>query len=742
MGVSPLSLTLNILVEMAVFVLAVMLARTRPRHNPNRGFLFFLFILLLWMPTMLVKGYLLARAPHLLYLVYRWSLSIGALGLVSFALFTLSLQRGGPPPRRLALALGLHSLALFCIGLFSPWVIRDAWPEKGTVHVASGPFYPLMIASLALFCAVSLRALGGAVRASSGYAKVRNLNYLLGFLLFTLPVAVSGVIYHLEGELDPTGTSFYALSMLPPMAIFAYAVLRYRQLDIRLAATRVTAYLLTVLTFGLPSVAVAMILQALGEKTAVRYASYLAMLALTVLLAPPVLEAAERVSSRLFLMGLYDPQALLARASTLLFSSRDLEDGVKRSAAVLAKALGLQELRLALHPSLTGPYAGRSLGTKMDLEGLARPLDEPNPALRFLAGWSGPLFPADSHTAKEGKEWSCTGEDALREMREAGYEAALPVVGGGGLLGMLLAGGKKEKGGPFKARRAGTARGLTPLDYDTLEGFASILAPFVENGLISTYLQERVEELTSIESRMQKEEERRSALANSAYRSLLGPLARMRSSVDLLGDRGLLRDEERRRQALDGVLEAAEELNRRISQAVGQAIEPWEGLPGTTVGEAGADLEPFDLETALRETKALFSPNCAERIKASADGGALLYRDRLRFREGLALLAEFCLRETGEGGEVFLECAAAGGILRMRMWCRAGKGNRAPCLRAFSPLSLLIQEQAERGEERAIAARAASSLLDAEVRPFGEDGGSWGFCLDLPLAKKTGVAVP
>ncbi len=732
MEVTAYDLALNIGIELAIAVLAVITIRARPRSHLNRGFLFFLLIFLLWAPVMLVKSFLFTGAPRYLYIIYRWSLSIAAVGLGVFALFSISLRRGRPPSRRLSLSLILPSLTLFCAGLLSPWVIEGARPEGKTVYVATGPLYPLMIASLAFFSSVSFLALAAAARDSGGYARVRNLNFLLGFLLFTLPVAVSGAIFHLRGNLDPTGASYYAVSLLLPLALFAYAMLRYRQLDIRIAASRATAYLLAVLVFGLPAAASVLLLHALGASTPVRYALYLAVLALTVLVAPPVLEAAERYASRLFLMGIYDPRTLLARLSSLLSSSQSLDEGVKRGAALMAAAMGLRELRLALHPSLSGPYAGRSLGTRMEDDGSMCPLDEPNTALRFLDPWSGPLFPADpGPEEKVGR--GLVKSKALRELREAGLEAALPVIGGGGLVGMLLAGSKSARRGN-RGRRGAAAGGLTPMDYDTLQGFAEILAPFVENRLLSFYLQERVDDLARINEMLREEERKRSDLADSTYRSLLGPLAQMRSAADLLKDRALLREGEKRREALESMLQAADELNRGVSRTVKWLIKPQEGEKACAEAvAAGEERVLFELRDVLSEAIEFFSPECVERITPSIDGRILLNHDRTRFRDALALLVECCLREAGEGGGAVIDCVTRGRSGRMEIRCRKGKGDPLPCMRVFSPLSLLAQEARGRGEEREAVAGMAASLMDSEVWLFDEGGESWGFMTDLPI---------
>jgi hypothetical protein len=725
-GISLFGLVLNIVAEVLVLFTAAAVLRARRRSFLNYAFFFFLAIFFFWLPAMAVKSVLAENAPDLLYLPYRWSLSVAAVGLGCFALFAHSLRRRRLPPVPVTGAVSALSLVVFSVGVFTPWVIPAARLEGSAVYVDTGPFYPFTILVLAAYWCLGFANLLAAVRGSRGYDRVRKLNILIGLVLFSVPIGASGIIFHLNGNRDPTGDILYALSMVPPLSIFAYAVLRYHQLDARVAARRAFAYLLAVLALGIPAGTVILLARRMNASNTAQYIIYALMMCLVVLLAPPVKDAADRVASNLIFFRLYDLDGLLARISSALASSAGLEDGLERGMATAAQALGVDGLLLSFHPALSCRWAGRALGVRRDGSGAWAAVDETVPSFQHLNEWTGPLFTGEPDMDGWMPWESPARDEALRELDDAGIQAALPVAGPGGLLGTLLAEKRAAVGG--QRRRPG----LTPLDYDLLEGLARILAPFLENRLLSSYLRERVEELSAVNSLLRREDDYRYGLTASAHQALAAPLnALLANACRLMQIEEM--EAEGRRELLEGMLRSAGDLDRRLSEAIGHPSMPsWEAGPAIQEKAAATARGRTDVRGAAEEAAGLFSPPCAARIDLGLERGVCVALSRQRLREGLGMLLESTLRGCGEDGRVEVRAAAAGGRVRLEIRCRPSGDGPVECMRVFSPLSLIAQEMwGSNGDSAAAAARMASSLLGTEVRVAGDGKGRREYVIEL-----------
>lgn len=154
-------------------------------------------------------------------------------------------------------------------------------------------------------------------------------------------------------ERDVTTTYAYCLTVMP-LGFTAYAILKYRLLDVRLAVRYTFTYLLAFLLFGLPLLSLYLVFSSLWRyDSRICAALSVSILGLAVALTPAVLHWSGRLASRLFFAGLYDEVELLHRSSETFMLQEDVRPGVAEAAALVCRKLGLRELVAVVPDAVT-----------------------------------------------------------------------------------------------------------------------------------------------------------------------------------------------------------------------------------------------------------------------------------------------------------------------------------------------------------------------------------------------------
>lgn len=171
-----------------------------------------------------------------------------------FLVFCLAFLKGGHPGRRWLRFLFPLIAALSLVNL-TPWTIAEATCVGGVYRQANGPLHPLFIATVSVMGAAFLWLIHLKRRRSLGTDRARATYILIGFGIFIpLAVVLAAVLPALMSP-DVTTDWSYPLTLIP-IGFTAYAILRHRLLDVRLAIRQTLSYLLTLALFGAPLVAI------------------------------------------------------------------------------------------------------------------------------------------------------------------------------------------------------------------------------------------------------------------------------------------------------------------------------------------------------------------------------------------------------------------------------------------------------------------------------------------------------
>jgi HD-GYP domain-containing protein (c-di-GMP phosphodiesterase class II) len=364
--------------------------------------------------------------------------------------------------------------AFFCVGIVlmvptaaSAWTIEGVRFAAYGTDVVGGPLLPAVAAWLVVGIGYIVATLVQRYRLVSGFEKAQLKFMLLGLTLFTATSIVLGLLLPMiTGTYQLSGLNAFASLFL--VGFTAYAMVRHRLMDIRLAVLRGAAYTVLVGALGGALVGVAVITR--GGWSAGLGVDHDALFLVSCLIAlfafQPLRRALDRLTDSIFHRATYDPDAVLGRVGAGVASTLDLHE----IATMLAQELG-QNMRLV---SATVAYYG-SQGPTTACYG-TEPGDDAVLQLLALAQ-GGPTVVSDdlepdSHQA--------------RTLADAGVRVLVPMVAEDEELGAILLGAKRS-GSMY------TAEDLRFLDI--LRSEASIA---MKNAHLFDERNQRVRELTAL----------------------------------------------------------------------------------------------------------------------------------------------------------------------------------------------------------------------------------------------------
>ncbi|NPV60982.1 MAG: hypothetical protein HPY75_15130, partial [Actinobacteria bacterium] len=578
---------------MALLAIAWLVLRSNRERFLNLAFALFLFLLALWV----LCGFLhcLADEPSERYvtLIFYAAYCTGALAAGALFLFGLSFLLGGRPSPgwlRLTASTSFLNAAFALSGL----VIREAGFAHGRFAVSYGPLYVPFIASTTLLCGGGMFSIALKRSRSRGIDRTRGSYILMGFGIFiALAFVVAVVLPELTGNYGTSDLMYFLV--LVPIAFTAYAILRYRLLDVRLAVRRSLAYLLTLLAFGAPLLASYLGFRStIGSRPDLELATSLASLALAIVLAPAALHLSNRLASRVLFTGLYDEALLLNEVSALFASTANVKEGLIAATRIAAIRLGLAGLLVAIPDSSTRGKGNWVIGyDRSGAEGYGHCDTDADDSALFhlpdllLSEDGGPMDPRSTVAGME---------DVLAEMRERGLAACVPVRGPAGMAAVLLVGENVKRGA------------LDPHDLDFLVQFAERAGIFIENYLLSSYLLMQLEELRDIYARLEESERLKTDIINVTSHELRTPLTIINGYTRVLLESHERIGEEERGRCLEYISSSCERLNAILDQFL--TVSYFQR------GTAQASAKPTDLEELFEELKSAFVPDQSKRIES------------------------------------------------------------------------------------------------------------------------------
>ncbi|NPV59961.1 MAG: hypothetical protein HPY75_09885 [Actinobacteria bacterium] len=597
MGNAIVAITVSYISAALGFFLAFSIYRAKPKGFLNRSLAAAFFLFSLWMICPTPSRIVADPSPLLVTWIYRVSYFLITLAGGLFLIFCLAFLKGGHPGRRWLRFL-LPSIAALSLLNLTPWILTQATCANGVYRQTNGPLHPLSIATTCVLGASSLWLIHLKRRRSPGIDRARATYILIGFGVFIpLGVLLAGVLPALMSP-DVTTDWIYPLTLIP-IGFTAYAILRHRLLDVRMAVRQTFSYLLTLALFGVPLVAIYALTSAWWNNDAeLNLAISVSTLIIAVAFTPMALRWASRLASRLFFSGLYDAVELLHEASVAITSRKDIRDGVVVCLVMACGRLGLKELTAVVPAAVTGKGVNWIMGSGErggETFGFRREDDERSRLYRLRDRI---VLAEDWDTVVETAE-----ETLLSEMRERGLVALVPLRGPGGTQGTLLVGEKLNR---FS---------LDPMDLDFLDQLAARIGLFIENHLLSLHLMDRVEELSEAKRMLEESDRFKSEVISITSHEFRIPLSVINGFAIILRNYFPRLSQEERDEILDHIVSSCHRLD--------SLLEKFLTVSSLRDGKVAVEMSPCSVEAAFNEACSTLPGDARRRVRVVLRGNGM-----------------------------------------------------------------------------------------------------------------------
>jgi PAS domain S-box-containing protein len=445
-------------VGLALWVLA-----RNPRQSVNRWFSALAGTLALW--GTLNGLFQVAADPPVNLAIARMAFATAALIPLTFLQFALTFP--DPEPSQPAAFQALTLTGLFVCGLaFSPWIVADVRVRAIASEAVYGPIHRVFAMYFVVCFAAALIHLARKFRHAKGSARVQLQYLFAGAALGTVGGATTNLLVPLL-----SGTSRFSVYgpyfSLIWIGFTAHAIIRHRLMDLRVVISRSVAYFLGwALTAGVLVTGVILLSDVtLGYETPPSVAVLLGLAASVCFAA--VAPHTRRLADRYLHRPAYDAGQLVRDGSRAMATFGDPERVAAAMADLIGKAVAPESLAIVVWQRERQAY----------LPACLRHIDAPVP-------WSDATLPGGAPVVRELRALpqALLAEDVARrapssesaavaaDLRAWRAELALPVLGDGELMAVVLLGPKRSGDAYFRD------------DLDLLDVLASQLAIGLRNG--------------------------------------------------------------------------------------------------------------------------------------------------------------------------------------------------------------------------------------------------------------------
>jgi signal transduction histidine kinase len=338
------------------------------------------------------------------------------------------------------LGLGYGTAIVFLIVLWSTNLfVSGTYSFFWGFYPKAGPFHPLYLFATTIILVRALWLLRKYRRQVSFQPiKVNQANY----------VAISTIIYSFSASdfVVNYGINYYPIGFVFTTAyttVIAYAIIKYRLLDINVFIKKTLIYASLLVTLIIPCYALVIIAEHIRFGQ-IDYAFSIGLLALFILvgfLFPKLRFQTEEALERVLFKKRVDYRDTLLRSSRDMVSIVDIRALSDNLVQTVGRSLGIKKVSLLLANDLKGNY---HLEASIGLE-----LKQPD---RVLLPTEGPLIKLLQHRrepiVKEELEWIPVGPETpqtIQTMSELGAEISLPIISKEKLIGILNLGNKADK---------------------------------------------------------------------------------------------------------------------------------------------------------------------------------------------------------------------------------------------------------------------------------------------------------
>lgn len=488
-------------------VLMVITLRTNSRARLNRAFALYLGTMTLWQFTALMLS--LSQDPRSALVWYRL-MTAGMGGQFIFSLYFVLVFLGRDRHRGwIYMAWGIFALLL--ASSFTGLVIRGVADERshtGLYLPVFGPLVPVVGLVAYSSLAYSIYCLIEGYRATRFDAHRNRIRYLLISMVVSTLGATTNLVPALQGY--PVDVAANVAKSL----LFAYAILRYQLVDVRVVIRKGLLYSVPTAIIGASyflTVYVAVTIFHLVTEYQILIVSLL-VAAVTAVTIQPLWERVQSSIDRLFFRERYDSSQMLQRLSGAVASILDLD---RLTALILDEVISTIHIERAaffLRDERTGALhlaAQRGLDAPHDAR-----LAEGHPVVEWLASHEGVLSRYDIEMTPRFKAlWGREREDLDR----LGAELLIPLRAKGELVGIFVL-------GPRRSEEA-----YSDDDRLTLATLANQVAIAIENARLYRAAQQELAERKRVEGEIL-----RRAAQQEALNAIIAAAAAERELIDLL----------------------------------------------------------------------------------------------------------------------------------------------------------------------------------------------------------------
>lgn len=313
----------TLITTLANIFLGIFIYLRNPSKPENRVFILLTFSLALWIATLYV--YYNVTDPHWLLFFGRINFAFPTLTMYYLFRFTYFFPEPSIHLSKIVMKLiGFLALVMSLLAAFTPFIAR-AETIVGTERIVDyGPMYHLWVAYFIGLPIFALGLLFVKLRKAVGRSK-SQLKYLLAgtglayfFGVFTNIILPYGFGVYIFQPVGPLGTLFLT-------GLTAYAIVRYKFLDITSVVSRAVSYTLLLASVVLIEVGIlwvgTLILPGNFDKTIIAFVGSI----LIVMGYSNLNTAITRLTDSIFFQGRYNQESLLKTLTTIMVNEMDVK---------------------------------------------------------------------------------------------------------------------------------------------------------------------------------------------------------------------------------------------------------------------------------------------------------------------------------------------------------------------------------------------------------------------------------
>lgn len=590
-----------------------------------------------------IAVFMRAQTPDLMLASAAVYYSAAALIALSALLTGYTLRYKKAPPDKLFAVMFLPFLVVALTVLIYPQsLVSDVVVAEQNTASLNNHSYAAYALYFLVYYIGGLVLLFQTYRRSSGRKRPSYAFLFLAYLLSGLVGVWFNLILPWVGEYGYIWAG--PLSVLPFLALAYMAIVRYELLDVRLAFSRTSAYVLLLGTLVAIYVLVTNFVAAKVASFGENFGSVLHVITtlLLVLAFQPLKSFFDRLTNSIFYRKQYQHSDFYAKVNQILTGDSDLNSLLKRVSELLAKTLGSEQVFFAVYR----PERMMNIGTKGHT-GVVR-ADFKRLAQEFESSW---------HSSAVMAKVFLEEDDDLQKVFET-YRAEI-FVGlkqSGVVQGVLVLGKSK-------------ARKYTAHDYVALESIADELAIALQNAKsiqevhkLNETLQQRIDEATSelrrSNQQLRRLDEAKDEFMSMASHQLRTPLTSIKGYIDMIleGDAGEVTPMQRK-----FLTEAFMSSERMV-----HLINDFLNVSRLQTGKFAIEKHPTDLVKIVHQEIEGLSVNAKIRnlsfeLDISSNIPAKLMLDEAKMRQVIMNFADNAIYYSHEGSVIKVRLAKSAG---------------------------------------------------------------------------------